>query len=165
MEFHPDLEPLSFLLGEWEGFGSGSYPTIDDFSYREVVTVKAPPGKAFLSYGQQTWRAGDHADSGQPLHTEAGYFRPGGSGKVELALAQPTGVAEIHHGTVAGTSIALKATSVATTATAKAVDSVERNITVSGDEMVYELRMGAVGEPHQVHLKATLTRHQPQGHT
>ena len=158
MEVHPELASLAFLIGDWEGEGAGRYPTIEDFSYRERVSIKAPPGKAFLSYHQQTWRTGEHPDAGEPLHTESGYLRSGGRGKVELVLAQPTGIVEVHHGTLTGTAIALSASSVATTETAKLVSTIERNLRVTGDEMAYELLIGAVGEPHQLHLHATLER-------
>lgn len=155
---HPDLTSLAFLIGVWEGEGEGRYPTVDGFSYRERASFVAPVGKPFIAYRQQSWRIGDHPEAGAPLHTEAGYLRPAGSGGVEMVLAQPTGIVEVLHGSVAGSSIALMSTTVATSATAKEIDSVERNITVDGASLRYELRMGAVGQPHQVHLEAVLER-------
>lgn len=155
---HPDLEALAFLLGEWQGEGVGRYPTVAGFTYRETATYVAPPGKAFIAYRQQTWRTGDHPQSGAPLHTETGYLRPAGADRAELVLAQPTGVVEVLHGTVSGGTLSLRATAVATTATAKEIESVERNITVEGDRLRYRLLMGAVGQSHQLHLDAELAR-------
>ncbi len=155
---HPDLASLAFLIGEWAGRGKGRYPTVEDFSYRETASFLAPPGKPFIVYSQRTWRTGDHTDAGTPLHSEAGYLRPGESGGIEMVVAQPTGITEVLHGSVTGGSIRLLSTTVTTTATAIEVGSVERNITVEGDELRYELLMGAVGQPHQVHLEAILER-------
>ncbi len=158
MAMHPDIAQLAFLAGTWEGEGVGIYPTIDDFSYREEITFVAPPGKPFLKYTQMTWRAGDHPQAGAPLHTEAGFFRSGGEGKAEATMAQPTGIVEVYEGTVDGTSLKLRTTTVERTSTAKEVLSVERNIDVDGDDLRYEMWMGAVGQPHQLHLKARLRR-------
>ncbi|MCL1598738.1 MAG: FABP family protein [Actinomycetia bacterium] len=158
MTTHPDIASLTFLVGTWEGEGVGIYPTIDDFSYREEVTFIAPPGKPFLKYTQMTWRAGDRPDAGTPLHTEAGFFRSGGAGRAEATMAQPTGIVEVYEGTVEGTSLRLRTTTVERTSTAKEVLSVERNIDVDGVVLSYEMWMGAVGQPHQLHLKAELRR-------
>ena len=155
---HPDLSDLAFVIGEWRGEGEGRYPTVEDFSYRETATYFAPPGKPFIVYQQQTWRTGAHPESGKPLHTESGYLRPAAGGAVEMVLAQPTGIVEVLHGTVAATTIALQSTTVARTATAKDVAGVERVLSVNGDHMTYELLMAAVGRPHQLHLEAILRR-------
>jgi THAP4-like, heme-binding beta-barrel domain len=153
MELHADIASLGFLVGTWEGRGTGVYPTIAGFAYEETVEITAPP-KPFLVYTQRTRRAG----SGEPLHMEAGYFRATGPGTVELVIAQPTGIVEAHTGTVRDGHIHLHAGSVAGTPAAVRVDSVERVITVHGDVMRYRLLMGAVGEPHQLHLSAELQR-------
>ena len=158
MANHPDIASLEFLIGTWEGTGVGIYPTIDDFSYREEISFVAPPGKPFLHYSQKTWRAEGHAEAGSPLHTECGYVRPVEGGGAELVIAQPSGIVEVHSGTVQGSEVSFTSDLVAQTRTAKEVNSVDRTIRVEGDELRYEIWMGAVGRPHQLHLTAELRR-------
>ncbi len=81
---------------------------------------------------------------------------PGGS--AELILAQPTGVTEIHVGTISGTSIEFTTLTVGNSPTAKEVRSVRRALRVEGDVLSYELDMAAVGQDLQFHLEATLHR-------
>lgn len=151
-DLHPDIAPLGFLLGTWRGSGTGVYPTIEDFAYDEEVTI-GHMGKPFLRYEQRTKRAG----TGDPLHTEVGYWRAAGD-RAELVIAQPTGVTEALAGPIDGTSVALASVQVGLAPTAKEVVTTERRITVDGNTMHYTLLMGAVGQPHQLHLDATLTR-------
>jgi len=152
---HPEIAETAFLLGQWQGSGVGDYPTIEGFEYLETATF-GHVGKPFISYGQKTRRA--NTETPEPLHAEAGYFRPTGSGTLEFVVAQPSGILEIHTGTVAGTSIRLRSVSVVTSPTAKEVATVERSIEVIDDVMRYSLFMGAVGEPHQIHLRGELRR-------
>ena len=152
----PDIAHLVALLGTWRGRGRGDYPTIDDFEYLEEVTI-GHVGKPFLSYAQKTRDA--HTDL--PLHAESGYFRPVGVGEVELVVAQPSGIVELHTGAVtAGQELRLELATlhVHTTPTAKSVTEVTRSITIAADTMHYEVAMAAVGQPLQHHLTATLQR-------
>lgn len=157
---HDDLVPLAGLLGTWRGRGHGDYPTIDPFDYLEEVVI-AHVGKPFLAYTQRT----RHADTGQPLHAEAGYLRPGGDpGTVELVIAQPTGITEVHTGTVvqhgAGQVVDLRCDSPGLTPTARRVTAVRRRLVVDGDVLDYDLWMGHADTPETHHLTATLQRQQ-----
>ncbi|MET0455628.1 MAG: peroxynitrite isomerase [Mycobacterium sp.] len=156
-DLHPALAALSPLLGTWAGSGDGEYPTISSFSYLEEVTF-GHVGKPFLAYTQRT-RA---RDDGRPLHAEAGYLRAPSPNRVELILAHPTGITEIQEGslTASDSSIELEltATTIGLSASAKDVTALSRSFSIAGDVLTYTVRLGAVGQPLQHHLSATLHR-------
>ncbi len=153
MELHPAVSGLASLLGSWRGEGRGEYPTIEPFAYGEEVTF-AHVGKPFLAYTQRTWSL----ETGAPLHAEAGYWRSGGDGRVEVILSHPFGAVEVLVGTVTGGTLRLVSQTVVTTPTAKRIDAVERDVDLDGDLLRYRIRMAAVGEPMTHHLAAELHR-------
>lgn len=157
MDLHPDCEQLAFLLGVWRGAGQGSYPTIESFEYTEEVTF-SHVGKPFLAYSQKT----KDKTTGMPLHAETGYLRAVGGDRIEFVVVQPSGIVELHHGSVEGLALGLQLDGVHTTPGAKSVTDVLREIRVvqADDETTlhYRVAMAAVGEPLTHHLQATLVR-------
>ena len=154
MDLHPDCTPFAFLLGTWRGSGEGDYPTIEPFEYFEEITF-GHVGKPFFAYQQKTRDAGD----GRPLHAEAGYLRGLGGGRVEFVVAQPSGIIEIHAGTIDDSTIQLELTHVHGSPAAKSVTDVVRSLTVeSRDRITYRLDMAVVGQPLSFHLRASLDR-------
>jgi hypothetical protein len=149
----PEVAGLAFLLGTWTGAGRGVYPTIEPFEYTEEARF-GHAGRPLLTYAQRTVRR----DTGLPAHAETGFLRPAPGGGVELVLAHSFGVVEVTEGTVDGTRLALRSTSVRGTATAKEIVTIERRIEVDGDTLRYTIDMAAVGQPLQRHLTAELHR-------
>jgi hypothetical protein len=158
VDLHPDIAVLAPLLGTWAGRGAGEYPTIESFGYLEEITF-GHVGKPFLTYGQKT-KSDD--ETGRPLHAEVGFVRAPSPGRVEWVLAHPTGIAEIEEGTLTidGTAIVMEltTTTVGLSASAKDVTALGRSFRIDGDELTYTVRLGAVGQPLQHHLGATLHR-------
>lgn len=159
---HPDLDRLSGLVGVWTGPGTGSYPTIENFAYVETLTF-SHVGKPFLFYSQATR---DPLDA-RPLHSETGYIRLIDAERVELVLAQPTGVVEVDEGTLRAASdgaveIVVSSRLVGLSSSAKTVAAVQRTLSLDGGVLRSTLAMAAVGVPMTHHLASQLTRSTPE---
>lgn len=156
------VDALAGMIGTWTGSGTGQYPTIAPFGYEETVTFGLVTGKPFVTYTQRT----SDPTTNAPMHSESGYLRHPAVGQIELVVSQPTGVTEVHTGTITTddttddttTVLKLSTMSVACTPTAKEVTAVERTWRLRGDLLSYEVFMAAVGQPMTLHLQATLER-------
>jgi THAP4-like, heme-binding beta-barrel domain len=157
---HPDLAPLEFLLGRWEGAGIGGYPTIESFQFGQEISF-SHNGKPFLIYASRTWRLDAEGRIGAPLGTETGFWRPRPDNQIEVMLAHPTGIVEIYLGEISGTRIEMATDVVARTATAKEVTAGHRlyGLTGSGTpDLAYAYDLAAMGQRLQSHLSAQLKR-------
>lgn len=153
MTAHPQLAPLEQLLGSWRGRGRGRYPTIASFEYEEEVRFWHT-GRPWLGYEQRT----RHPETGAPMHSEAGYWRPLAEGRIEIVLSHAFGICEVQEGRIAGNRIEVESTSLVSTASAKEVDAVTRVFVLDGDLLTYQLGMALGGQPMQNHLAAELKR-------
>ena len=157
VQVHPDLAPLSFLLGRWEGAGVGGYPTIESFRYGQELSF-THIGKPYLIYTSRSWRLDEEGRIGQPLATESGFWRPQPENRVEVLLAHPTGIVEIYLGEVSGTRIDMATDVVARTASAKTVTAGHRLYGLIGADLAYAYDMAAMDQELQPHLSAQLKR-------
>jgi len=152
---HDDVSSLAFLLGAWRGEGTGSYPTIETFRYRETL-IFDHVGDAWLSYIQESW-----SPDGEPLHFERGFLRPGAAaGDVELVLAHPIGVTEVAHGRVDAGEMRLhgEELGIGRAATGSDVRGLERRYRFEGDALTYEIDMATGTTPMTLHLTGSLRR-------
>jgi len=157
-EPHPDLAPLLFLLGRWEGAGVVGYPTIESVNFGQEITF-SHNGKPYLIYGSRTWLLDSEGRPGRPLAVETGFWRPQPDGPLEVLLVHPTGISEIYLGEVTGTKIEMATDAVVRTSTAKEVTAGHRLYgLVEGGDLAYAYDMAAVGQPLQAHASARLKR-------
>ena len=157
VEPHPDLAPLRFLLGRWEGAGVGGYPTIESFQFGQELSF-THNGKPYLIYNSRSWLLDAEGRPVRPLARETGFWRPQPENKVEVVLAHPTGIAEIYLGEVSGTKIEMATDVVVRTASSKEVRAGPRLYGIAGGDLAYAFDMAAVGQPLQPHLSAQLKR-------
>ncbi|CAA9338295.1 MAG: DUF1794 [uncultured Frankineae bacterium] len=163
MELHERLEPLAFLVGAWRGLGVVGYPTVQQARYEQEV-VFAHDGRPFLEYSSRTWLLDDDGRRVRPGAREAGWWRPGREPRdVEVLLAHPTGIVEVHVGEVAFRKVELRTDVVARTETAKEVTALHRLYGIVEDtDLAYAVDLAAVGQPLQPHLSARLSPVQGQ---
>ena len=75
------------LVGTWQGFGQGEYPTIDSFRYRELTSIVERDDHPALRIDQQTWK---ETPLGEVVsHWEVGLLRISSDGSALLHDAQP----------------------------------------------------------------------------
>ncbi len=151
---HGDLAPLAFLVGAWEGDGTGDYPNVEPFRYRERTTC-THDGRPFLWYEQRTWRAGPDGNE-MPSHTELGFLRGYADGRVEAVIALTGGTSEVAVGEARDNRLSLASHAIGRTPSAKEVTGLWRVVALEGDELHVTVDMAAVGSARTFHLDVRL---------
>jgi hypothetical protein len=161
-DLHPDLMPVSWLLGTWHGSGKGEYPTIEPYAF-EQEAVFAHDGRSFLHYFSRTWITDDGGERVGPGELETGFLRVGSDAEddgypLELLLAHPTGYAEVWYGLADGPRLTLATDIVARTSTAKDYTAGQRMYGLVEGDLMYACDMAAMDQPMQSHIWGRLAR-------
>ncbi|EYU33808.1 hypothetical protein ABFS82_08G158800 [Erythranthe guttata] len=150
---HPAVQPLSYLLGTWRGQGEGSFPTISPFKYSEELQFSHSPNKPVIAYSSKTWKL----NSGEPMHSESGYWRPKNDGTIEVVVAQSNGLVEVQKGTYDAEQRSVKLKS-ALVGNASKVKEINRVFEMVNGELAYVVEMATNLTSLQTHLKALLKK-------
>jgi hypothetical protein len=118
-DLHPDLVPLAFLLGRWEGAGVFDFPGAEKCNFGQEVTF-GHDGRGFLAYTSHAWVLDDDGKKTSPLETETGFWRVGADRTVDVVMVRDQGVAENWYGELAANKqqIDLATDAIVTTASA-----------------------------------------------
>jgi len=177
----PEVFPLAWLVGTWQGSGLLAYPGIEERAFGQELTVGSDGGP-YLSW-HSTWRLVlpfddvaavatggelDRAPARGPVWaTESGWWRvpptrpadlPDGKHPVELLVADPSGHVAIYVGTVGDGRVDLVSDVVARTQTGAEVAAGTRLYGLVGGELMWAHDLAAFGHPLQSYASATLTR-------
>lgn len=153
----PDLLPLAWMIGRWEGAGVVGYPTIESVNFGQEIIV-SNDGRPFLEWQSRTWLLNDAGEQVRPLATELGFWRPAGDGEVELLLTHPTGIVEMYHGTVEPAKIELRTDGVIRSPLAKEYNAGHRLYGLVESQLMWAMDMAAMGQSLQSHASAQLKR-------
>jgi THAP4-like, heme-binding beta-barrel domain len=99
-DLHPDVLPLAFLLGNWEGAGVFDFPGAEKCNFGQEVSF-THDGRPFLEYTSRTWVLDGDGKKVRPLESESGYWRIDADRKVEIVMSRDSGVIEIWYGELA----------------------------------------------------------------
>lgn len=71
----PELVPLAWLVGSWEGTGVAGYGDVPSTRFFQHVDFTAPQGATFLHYTAQSWAADEGGNATDLLSAETGFWQ------------------------------------------------------------------------------------------
>lgn len=177
----PEVYPLAWLVGRWEGEGVVVYPNVPETRVRQEVVVDHDGGPYLrwtstlrlveepAAEGPAEEGDGTPADevSGHVWATESGYWRvpperpsdiPADRHPVELLLVDPAGHMTLYAGMVGNGRIDLVSDLIARTPDAAEVSAATRLYGLVQGELMWTWDLAAFGEPLQSYASARLTR-------
>jgi len=150
---HPDLEALSWLVGNWTGKGRGLWSSEAGFEFVDEMSFEHD-GRPILVYHQRTSRT-DRV----PSHAELGFVTPSSGGDFHWTIAEPNGITEVLVGRILEGSFELETTEIGHTPTTDNVTTVQRRLSpVDAGRLRVEVAIGVNGEPPAPHTESLLRR-------
>lgn len=154
---HPDIAPLAWLVGRWEGAGVVGYPTMESANFGQEVVV-SHEGQPWLRWDSQTWILDEQGEKVRPYSTESGWWRAAGEGEVELLLAHPTGIVEMYYGSVEPARVELRTDGVIRSASATEYSAAQRMYGYVNSNLMWVMDMASEGHPMTSYMSAELKR-------
>lgn len=155
---HDALLGLLPLVGVWTGTGQGVAPDGDAFSFGQRISF-VHDGRPFLAYESRAWLLDEDGTLVRSAWRESGFWRPGaGPDDIEVVLAANTGAVLLYSGTAGDQRWDVALSSVASTPTAKHIDSERRLYAVATTTLRYASELAPHGRPLAPHLNASLQR-------
>ncbi|GAB3563083.1 heme-binding beta-barrel domain-containing protein [Spelaeicoccus albus] len=71
----PELVPLAWLVGSWEGVGVLGYPGSDERQFGQHIDFVAPHGVGYLHYTAHSWLLTDDGELSSRLTMETGFWQ------------------------------------------------------------------------------------------
>ena len=116
-DLHPDLTPIAWMIGRWEGSGKATYPGTEDFDFGQQIDFATMAGTTCITSRRRSKsmiRAGDQA----PWHGDR-FWRPQPDGSLEVVMCHAAGYAEVWYGSISGAKVELATDAVVRTALAE----------------------------------------------
>ena len=164
----PEVYPLAWLVGRWEGHGVLEYPDIPatdvlhriDFThdggpyleYRAAITVMGPDGEPGQVWSVETgfWRVSPEVPEGIELEE---YRHP-----IEVVLTDASGYVSVYVGAVGNGRVDLGTDLMARTASAPEVAGATRLYGHVNGELMWAWDLAAFGKELQSYLSGRLSR-------
>jgi hypothetical protein len=144
------LQPVEFLVGEWEGAGRGMWA--GGFEFRDTLRFWHD-GRPILSFREETF-----GPDGRPSHGECGYLVAQATGDFHMTVAEPSGITEVLVGRATGTTIELESAEIGHSPTTDNVTAVRRILSIENGTLVAEVHLSVDGEPLAPHTRSELSR-------
>lgn len=90
----PELVPLAWLVGSWEGVGVLGYPDSGERQFGQHIDFVAPQGVGYLHYTAHSWLLDDEGELAARLTLETGFWqltRPRGDEDAGPGMIPPSG--------------------------------------------------------------------------
>lgn len=167
----PEIYPLAWLVGRWEGAGVIEYPGIPRTDFRNSV-VFDHDGGPYLTYTSTITLMGPDGEVGDVWAVESGFWRISpvapegvelaeGQFPVELVLADASGSVALYVGTVGEGKIELGTDLMARTASAPNVAGGTRLYGNVHGDLLWAWDLAAFGNELQSYASAQLGRANP----
>lgn len=162
------LEPFRWLLGKWEGKGSGGFPTMPDFEFEDQMMFthieEAFEAEPLIHFEEVAFVY----EEGKRLfkHWESGFIKPASDNRIQFYVSHNTGRIEVFYGSFRNVDLDKRSFEITFQSDflrngeglARAITS-SRTLTFDGEALSYVQSMSTQSVAEETsHIKATLRR-------